>query len=146
MNRPNTEWVDYTKIDFANESIKQYHIDTRDFYCLCNTNIDKKIPSEGELKTMLKAKRKFFYASFEVKEIIDKLFKESGGKGDWRMLSLKGGGQYRIDFWLKYIRIYRTQYGLIIKSNYDGKCIPSEAFKLPIDGNALNFIPIEKDE
>lgn len=145
MGRANSDWVDYNLIDFSNESIKQYHIDTRDFCCLTNTFDCQRLPPEFELKTMLKSKRKFLLASFEVKELIDKLFKESGGYGDWRMLSINGGDKYKgLDFWFKYIRIYRTKYGLIIKSHIDGKCIPLEAFQLGIDKSSLNFISYKK--
>lgn len=102
-------WKFYTEIDFSNEKIKQFHVDTRDFHCSVNEDNPKK-----ELIGMSKVKfhpDKYAHTGEEVMQLLTRLFNESGGKAKWRFLMLDTVG----DNWsLKYIRIYRTYFGLVV--------------------------------
>jgi hypothetical protein len=108
----NDNWINYAELDFNDITSKQYHIDTRDFYSLIN-----KKPTEHDLH-LDKIKNypdKFFYTPEEIVEILNKLYNESSGKNEWRMLMLDGEGEKLTSNWkFKYIRIYRTEFGLII--------------------------------
>lgn len=105
-------WIHYSDIDFNDTNIKQYHIDTRDFYCSINKN---QTTNDLNLDKIKKYPDKFFYSVEEIVEILNRLYNESGGENEWRMLMLDGDGEEITSNWkLKYIRIYRTEFGLII--------------------------------
>ena len=100
-------WKPLHEINFADESILQYHIDTRDFCCVAHTYKSEKLP---DISSLIKYKDRFFYTHQEVSELINRYYNESGGKKEWRFFSLEAG----MNWALKYIRIYRTEYGLIV--------------------------------
>src|SRR6185503_8425829 len=102
-------WTPFQEIDFNDNSILQYHIDTRDFHCYTSSeNNDKDIHFEK----LEKYPHKFFFTGDEVKNTIARLFHESGGENKWRMLMLEGEGEVISSGWeLKYIRILRTEKG-----------------------------------
>jgi hypothetical protein len=127
-------WIPYKEINFADETIHQYHVDTRDFGCLTKTdfypdNVDEK---QGErpfpdIHTLLKYRGRFFYTAEDVVTLLDRLFTESGGEKKWRNLVLEGDNSWR----LKYIRIYRTKWGLII-CNSDNRAMNKAAMSKPV--------------
>ena len=100
------EWQPLDNIDFSDKQINQYHIDTRDF-CIY---ISKGKPV---LKGVFLTKSKWFYTEGEVKNRVEELYKESGGKGEWRMLSLEGSDDTK-NWKMKYIRIFRYKKKLIV--------------------------------
>lgn len=106
------EWLPFQVIDFENPEITLYSVDTRDFHCLASKGECKGAP---ELDKILNYKDRFFYTPEEVVETLTRLYSESGGKKKYRSLILKGEAErYTANWQLKYLRIHRTGYGLII--------------------------------
>jgi hypothetical protein len=108
------DWKFYTEIDFSDEKINQYHIDTRDFNCSTNNN---KPPKERNIdfSKAIKEPERFCHTGEEILLLLNRLFTESGGKGKWRMLCLEGEGEHRTSNWqFKYIRIHRLEKGLVV--------------------------------
>ena len=105
-------WTHFKEIDFADEKIQQYHIDTRDFHCITHFEKSEKSPI---LHSLMKYKDDFFYSAEEVKNLLTRYFEESGGEKKWRCLYVEG-----INDWFKYIRIHRTEHGLLVcsRDNY----------------------------
>lgn len=100
------EWIPYQEIDWDCEKNNRFWIDTRDFHAGYRWD-DEPHPDSSTLEKY----DDFFYTKEEMLKILDRLYTESGGKCEWRYLSLKGG----IENWnLKYIRIQRTPRGFII--------------------------------
>lgn len=105
-------WVKHTNIDFADESIIAYHIDTRDFHVSTNNYL----PPIDLFKTR-KNPDQYFFTPEEIKELIERYYNQSGGDGEWRMFSLEGSGRQKTEGWqLKYIRIHRLKHRM-----YKGK-------------------------
>ncbi len=105
-------WKPFTGIDFADTSIMQYHIDTRDFCCITNSDKSDKDIDFAKIK---KHPENFFHSAEEVVETITRLYNDAGGEAKWRMLVLEGEGVKPSSSWqMKYIRIYRTEQGLVI--------------------------------
>ena len=104
-------WVFFKDIDFNDPDINQFNVDTRDF-CVGYTvesSIDKL-----NLITINKYPH-FFYTGDEVKEILQRLFDESGGDAEWRCLWLSGDAEKASENWgLKYLRIIRAPLGWVI--------------------------------
>lgn len=117
-------WIFYTDVDFYDKSILQYHVDTRDFHVLINGEKPDQLP---DLQTLTKYKDRFFYTDKEVAELIDRYFKESGGVKEWRLFMLEG---YR-NWGLKYLRFYRTEYGMILVDS-DKKAVKREVAFSPV--------------
>lgn len=111
------DWIFFKEVNFADNQILQYHIDTRDFHCLANTEKSDKLPQVNKLA---KYPERFFYSAEEVAAMLDRYYTESGGEMDWRFFHLIG-----IDYWLKYIRIYRVDQGLIVCNN-DNRALKKE--------------------
>ena len=66
-------------------------------------------------KVLKKSKEKYLFTGDEVMELLCKYYNDSGGESDWRMFRLTDDGNIFSDNWqLKYIRIYRTDDGLVI--------------------------------
>lgn len=99
-------WKFYAGVDFSDKSVLQFHVDTRDFCVAVNTEA---LRHDFDLAGILRHKERFFYTYTEVVDMLDRYFRDTGGQKDWRLLSLKGTGA-----WLKYIRIYRHEAGLIV--------------------------------
>ena len=103
-------WDHYQLIDFTDEAINTYHIDTRDFHC--HTNDFK---PELDMHKVDKHPDRFYHTPQEVKLLLNRLYEESGGEGEWRMLTLEGDAVFRTQNWqMKYIRIYRRPEGLLV--------------------------------
>lgn len=100
-------WIHFSKVDFSDQSILQYHVDTRDFHVSCIHTECSKMP---DLKKIEKHGNRFFFTADEVKETVTRYFNESGGDKEWRSLHLKNDAAG----WFKYMRILRTRKGLII--------------------------------
>jgi hypothetical protein len=100
------DWIFFKEIDFADTSIMQYHIDTRDFHV--NT-MTEKTTKEINIDKLLEYPERFFYTAEEIMALLERYFNDSGGKKDWRFFFLEVAGKH----WLKYIRIHRFEQGLI---------------------------------
>lgn len=116
-------WIFFKNVDFDNKSILQYHIDTRDFHC----SVDKEESTSFSMFNLLeKHPERYVYSPSELTELMTRFYKESGGSKSWRFFSLDGEGKNYSGGWqLKYIRIYRTKYGLIV-CNKDSYCLRKE--------------------
>jgi hypothetical protein len=105
-------WIFFKDVDFDDEKSMQFHVDTRDFRVMKAERVSERVP---DLKKILKYPARFFRTPEEVAAILVRLYEESGGEKEWRHLSLS-----HYDGWdLKYLRIYRTQYGLLICNSND---------------------------
>ena len=99
------QWIPFQDIDWNDEKFNRFNLDTRDF--CCGYFWDNK--PHKDIKTLNKHPY-FFLTEEELKTLIERYYDESGGKGEWRMLSIKG-----FDNWqLKYLRIFRTELGFIV--------------------------------
>ena len=129
-------WIPFQEIDFSDKSVSAYHVDTRDFGCITN---DHKV--ELNLHKVDKNPDWYIHTPEEVKTTLQRLFEQSGGLGEWRMLTLKGE-DYRTSGWqIKYIRIYRVHDGLLVTSGHlnDPSFIMSKAMlSSPVDQRYLN--------
>lgn len=107
------DWQEHTLIDYNDTSIMSYHVDTRDFYVSAN---DTDCSDKFDLDKLYRSKHsQFFHNGDEVKQLIERYYMESGGEAEWRMFCLQGA----VNWELKYIRIYRTKYGLLVCSSSD---------------------------
>ena len=119
-------WKKLSEVDFTDKSILQYHVDTRDFHCLCKTTVSEKIPNIAKLS---KYGNRFFHTDQEVSDMINRYHIESGGEMDWRFFIIDAKD---CDNWsLKYLRIYRTPFGLVV-CNSDGRAINRDALQCAI--------------
>jgi len=109
------EWIPYTDIDWNDPENNRFNIDTRDFHAGYKFSDE----NHKDWKTISKYDH-FFFTKDELISLIDRLFVESGGKGNWRMLDLKHNDS-RVKNWsLKYLRIFRTEKGfLVCNTGYD---------------------------
>lgn len=114
-----SDWKNFEVIDWADEKIKQYHIDTRDFHIATNEEEYKDTGQRSrptplpDVRRLKKYGNDFFYTADEVKALIKRYFKESGGVQEWRFFMLKGRKEMA-NWSMKYIRIYRVAEGLIV--------------------------------
>lgn len=138
-----SNWKYYEDVDFSDENIARYNIDTRDFYCLVQT---KEEIEQSDLVEKLDTRvidtypiAKFYHTEQEVKDLIERFWRESGGDGDWRCLSLKSRNKNVTNWNLKYIRIVRTEKGFLICNSY-GIVINKNDLSEPIDEEYLNHI------
>ncbi len=126
------EWINFRLIDWNCTKNNRFNIDTRDFSC---GYYYEETPHK-DIETLLKYKDRFFFSLDELKDIINKLYIESGGEKHWRFLSFKSVDK-KYDNWnLKYLRIYRTDYGFIICNNIY-TALNKDLFKLEINKELL---------
>jgi hypothetical protein len=116
------EWVPFQEIDWNDPNFNHFNVDTRDFHC--GYRFEPK--SHKDLSVLVKYPE-FFYTEEELKETIQRLFNESGGKAKWRMLTVKGYENWQ----LKYLRIWRTDLGFII-CNCEHYALKKSVLQLPV--------------
>lgn len=92
-------WKHFTKVDFSNRDIKQFHIDTRSFYCL-----ECIYKSDISFKLLEDKPWLFLLSEQELIQLIRRYEYQSGGVGSWRFFTLKG---YNNSWNLKYLRVVR---------------------------------------
>lgn len=114
------DWLHFTKINFADESLLQFHVDTRDFSCLAKATPWENPP---DLSKIALHKNDFIHTPDEIVQLLTRLQADSGGMRDWRCLMLTGSydAVRHCGWWdMKYLRIYRTAYGIVVcnKRNY----------------------------
>ncbi len=128
-------WKPFKEIDFADTSIMQYHIDTRDFCCIINRNKSDKDIDFAKIK---KYPENFFHSAEEVVETITRLYNDAGGEAKWRFLSLDGKGDKISSNWqMKYIRIYRTEQGLVV-CNSNQYALSKDILKCEVNKECLH--------
>lgn len=113
MEEQDDGWNFFADVNFADEKIKQYHVDTRDFHCATNKEVDVKV----DFAKIKKYPERFFHTPVEVMNTLTRLYNESGGKMDWRFLTLDSKDGHSDNWNMKYIRIFRTELGLVVCNN-----------------------------
>jgi hypothetical protein len=136
-------WKYYEDVDFSDENIARYSIDTRDFYCAVQT---KEEMEQSNLFEKIDTRvidtypiSKFYHTEQEVKDLIERFWKESGGDGEWRMLSLKSKNINVTNWNLKYLRITRTEKGFLV-GNSQNYILSKSTLSDPIEKDYLNHI------
>ena len=139
-----SNWKYYEDVDFSDVNIARYNIDTRDFYCAVQTKAE--MEEHDRLITTLDTSKidkypvsKFYHTEQEVKDLIERFWRESGGDGEWRCLSLKSKNKNVTNWNLKYIRIARTEKGFLVCNSY-GAIISKNDLSDPIEQEYLNHI------
>jgi hypothetical protein len=139
-----SDWKYYEDVNFSDKNIARYNIDTRDFYCKAQTKfeVSQDVSLIEKLDTSAIDKypeTKYYHTEQEVKTLIERFWKESGGDGEWRMLSLKSQDKKVRNWSLKYIRIARTNKGLLVCNSY-GLILSKKNLSDPINKEYLNLI------
>ena len=123
-------WKFFKEVDFSDESIVKYNVDTRDFHVGLQRQDD--MEEDFDTSTLEKYPGRFFHTSEEVVDLLERYFIESGGRASWRYFSLLG-----MENWsMKYIRIRRTQHGLVI-CNGDNRALSREILSRSVDTENL---------
>jgi hypothetical protein len=111
-------WKYFEDVDFSDEKTTRFNIDTRDFYCQCLTNedVEKIIVIDSLDQETIKEHpiNEYYHTEKEVKDLLFRFLKDSGGDGGWRILSLNSNDKHVVGWQLKYIRITRTDKGFLI--------------------------------
>ena len=110
---PRNKWIQFEEVEWNDDKYNRFHVDTRDFYVSC-VNSDKKIPGIHKINKQ----PKYFHTEEEIKELVLRLYTESGGKGEWRMLDLEHDNHAVRGWDLKYLRICKTEKGFIVFNSY----------------------------
>lgn len=111
-------WKFFMDVDFSNEKVRQYHVDTRDFHV---SLIEKESDEFKPFGALENEPGKYVHSAEEVMPLLSRYYDESGGNIDWRYFRLEGEGKKLTIGWqCKYLRIYRYGGGLVIcnKDNY----------------------------
>ena len=139
-----SNWKYYEDVDFSDKNIARYNIDTRDFYCSVQTKEQMEV-KESLIEKLDTTKidkypvTKFYHTEQEVKDLIERFWRESGGDGEWRMITLKSKNKNVTNWNLKYIRIVRTEKGLLVCNAY-GAIISKNSLSDPIEQEYLCHI------
>ncbi len=130
-----SSWVPYQQLDWEDPKNNRFNIDTRDWHSgyLMNGTIHK------DYDTLKKSKDSFFHTKEELVTLLDRLYNESGGEGEWRCLELKHVDARVRNWRLKYIRIHRTDIGFIV-CNADEVAIPKRILESEVYKDLLNFM------
>lgn len=113
-------WKKFEDVNFLDETIHQFFIDTRDFGTNCiKDKFKNKTDDKIDVKTICKYPH-FLHTREEVKLIVERFYQESGGPGKWRYLDLEGDTQGNCDGWqMKYIRIYVFEQGVVVCNSHN---------------------------
>lgn len=139
-------WIPFQEVDFDDQSIIQYHIDTRDFHCSTNKEELTVLGDKINWDKISKYPERFYFFTGEVKSFLNRIYDESKGEGEWRMLILDIP---KSDNWnLKYIRIYRIAGETFLICNKDSYALKREILDARVIDEYLNHIKkadIEKE-
>jgi len=123
------EWVSFKTIM---SDVNQIHIDTRDFECLTDNS-----HFEFDTSKIKNYPDRFFHTFDSVVKTIEDLYNRSGGEGTWRCLWLRGEGEKASENWnLKYIHIYRTEFGFVICGN-DNKALSRDVLNSEMESDEI---------
>ena len=126
-------WIDFNDIDWNDPENNRFNVDTRDF--CCGYSFSK--VNHPDFLTLRKYPD-FFNTEQELKDLLNRYFEESGGKGDWRYLDLDVVNTNVNNWRLKYLRIFRTELGFIV-CNSDSKAITKTVLDNPVSQKHLNL-------
>lgn len=136
-------WKYFEDVDFSDEKTIRFNIDTRDFYCQCLTIEDVKnitvIDSLDQDSIKEYPINEYYHTEKEVKDLLFRFLKDSGGDGEWRILSLKSDNKHVVGWQLKYIRITRTDKGFLI-CNRDNYILRKSVLNSPVVQININNI------
>lgn len=125
------EWMKFTEIEWNDPKFNKFNLDTRDFH----VGYTWKEELHPDMST-LRSYPHFFFTEEEMKKELARIFEQSGGEGEWRMIDLESSDE-RVRNWnLKYLRIWRTDLGFII-CNQDEKALTKELIQKPINQQLL---------
>lgn len=125
------EWVKFSEIEWNDPKFNKFNVDTRDFH----VGYAWKDEEHPDIKT-LRSYPRFFFTEEELKKELRRLFEESGGEGEWRMIDLVSPDK-RVRNWnLKYLRIWRTDLGFII-CNQEDSALSKDLIQEPINQELL---------
>lgn len=125
-NQNNMEYIYYKEIDFSEQSSVRFYLDTRDFYCSVSYKHNVfKIILEGIDKNHL-------ISLEELKALLERWETESGGRVDWRYLSLEGYDNWK----LKYVEILKVgdKYAVL---NKDDQQLTLDELKIKATSNLM---------
>jgi len=127
------EWIRYQEIDFNDVKFNVFSIDTRDFHAGYRFEQQQ----HKDIDVLVKYPH-FFNTEDEVWTFLNRIFKESGGMGNWRCLDLDIENDS--NFWrFKYIRIWRTKKGFLI-CDCENRAIRKKDLKAKMDKEVLGYI------
>jgi hypothetical protein len=126
------EWVFFEEIEWGDKKFNKFSVDTRDFHCGYTWAEQHK-----DLAILNKYPQRFLHTEQELKDTLSKLYKDSGGKGKWRMLSFEPPHKHSQGWALKYLRIFRTEQGLFVICNDDGIALTKELLSREINQEFL---------
>jgi hypothetical protein len=130
MEEEINKWIFFEEIDW--EKNNRFSIDTRDFSVIAYS--DEEIHPETKIS---KIRPTFYFTKNELVELITRLFNESGGKVEWRMLDLNITDN-RVNSWrIKYIRIWKTDNGYLV-CNSDNISVPKRIWEYSVNKKYLN--------
>jgi hypothetical protein len=125
------DWVFFRDIDWNCPKNNRFSVDTRDFHC----GYTFKDELHPDYSTISKYER-FFFTEDELKQEIERLYQESGGEKEWRLLELVSNDP-RVKNWnLKYLRVWRTEKGFLI-CNSGNKALSKDLLSCSIDKRFL---------
>lgn len=134
-----SEWIFFREVDFDDETILKFNIDTRDFCCGMMRSEDEITPLE-EFALLLKKPDEYIHSKEELLETLNRLFEESGGEGEWRCLILDSSNHKGSDNWgLKYLRIFRYKHGFVV-CNSENYALRKDFLGCPVNQELLNHI------
>lgn len=129
---PQDEWIFFKDIDWNCPKNNRFNVDTRDFHV--GYTFEKE--PHRDWSTISRYDH-FFFTETQLKELISRLFEESGGPGEWRLIGLVSTDE-RVKNWrLKYLRIWRTDLGFIV-CNSDNIAILKTILESKVDQRYLN--------
>jgi len=125
------KWKFFKEINFNDKLVTIFHIDTRDFHCYPQYDVDT---SGLNISKISKYPYRFFHSKEEIVELLNRYFEDSGGNKKWRMFTLMGKGKEHSDNWqLKYLRIHQTEYGFVI-CDKDNKALNKDILEYSVCG------------
>lgn len=129
-----SEWIPFSEVDFSDVKLNQYNVDTRDFHCNFYKSTDLGLV---DLSFIDKHPNRFIHTADEVRELLGRLYTESGEDGRWRFLELESKMDHVRNWTLKYIRIYRVDNGLVV-CNSNNRALNKEVLSCKVDLSHLN--------
>lgn len=105
-------WISIDEINELEPGWTQLHCDTRDFHLLT-----KKLPLDPSFALRIDAigkQEEFLISEDDILPMLKRIKAFSGGDAQWRCLAFKGG--ITPHEWVKYIRFYKTDAGIVVAS------------------------------
>lgn len=127
----NDKWIPFKEVNWGLVEFNLFHIDTRDFSVKRNF-IEKPFSDYDTIKKY----PHFFFTQEQLDTLMQRLFTESGGEGEWRCLCLKNKSPIVTNWNLKYLRVYRTPLGFIV-CNGEHRAINKILLSSPINQSIL---------